>query len=137
ETLSSLMALDYPDYEVVYVDDGSTDDSLAIAQRYAARIRIVAQENRGLGVARNVGAEHATGEIVAYIDSDAYADPDWLRQLVLTMEGHDAAAAGGPNLTPPSDGTMAQIVATCPGNPACVLIDDVSADHVAGVNMAF
>lgn len=137
ETLASLVAIDYPDYEVIYVDDGSTDDSLAIARRYQDRIRIIEQENRGLGVARNVGAEAATGDVVAYIDSDAYADSDWLRYLVLAMESNGAAAAGGPNLTPPTDGLMAQLIATCPGNPACVMTDDVQADHVAGVNMAF
>ncbi|MBL8901509.1 MAG: glycosyltransferase [Planctomycetes bacterium] len=139
ETLDSLLALDYSDYEVIYVDDGSTDESLAIARRYEPRIRILAQENRGLGTARNVGAEAATGAtgaIVAYIDSDAYADPEWLRYLVIALDTTGSAAAGGPNLTPPSDGTMAQLIAACPGNPTYVLKDDVQADHVAGVNMA-
>ncbi len=93
ETLDSLLVLDYPDYEVVYVDDGSTDESLAIARRYEPRIRIIAQENRGLGTARNVGAEVATGAIVAYIDSDAYADAEWLRYLILKLEATGAAAA--------------------------------------------
>lgn len=137
ETLRSLLELDYPDYEVVYVDDGSTDDSLSIARRFADRIRIVAQENRGLSVARNVGAQAATGEIVAYTDSDAFADPDWLRHLAVTFAEGPWAAVGGPNLTPESDGFTAQLIALCPGNPTVVLKDDVEADHIAGVNMAF
>ena len=137
ETLASLAQLDYPDYEVVYVDDGSTDDSLAIAKRYEGRIRIIAQPNQGLSVARNVGAEAATGWIVAYTDSDAYVDRDWLRFLVLRLCSGDYVAAGGPNLTPESDGAMAQLIAVCPGNPTYVLKDNVDADHIAGVNMAF
>jgi len=137
ETLRSLVALDYPDYEVIYVDDGSTDDSLAIARRHEPAIRVIAQENKGLSAARNVGAEAATGEIVAYIDSDAYADPDWLTFLALAFESGDYSAVGGPNLTPVSDGLTAQFIAMCPGNPTCVLKDNVDADHIAGVNMAF
>src|SRR5262249_14509489 len=140
ETLRSLRRLDYPDYEVILVDDGSTDDSLAIAERHRDTVRLLIHErheNRGLSASRNLGAEHATGEIVAYIDSDAFADPDWLRHLVATMRSGSHAGAGGPNLTPASDGFMAQLLAMCPGNPTHVLKDNVHADHVAGVNMAF
>jgi len=136
ETLTSLERLDYPDYEILYVDDGSTDDSLSIARRQGARVRILAQENCGLSVARNVGAEAATGEIVAYIDSDAFADPDWLRYLVLAMDAGPFGCVGGPNLTPASDGLAAQFLAVCPGNPTVVLKNNVEAEHVAGVNMA-
>ncbi len=137
ETLSSLEGLRYPDFEIIYVDDGSTDESLAIAERHQDRIRIIAQKNQGLSVARNIGAEAASGEIVAYIDSDAYADPDWLRHIVHTMESGNYAGAGGPNLTPASDGLTAQLIAFCPGNPTHVLRDNVRAEHIAGVNMAF
>jgi len=137
ETLTSLEGLRYPDFEVIYVDDGSTDDSLAIAEQHRGRIKIIAQENQGLSVARNVGAQAATGEIIAYIDSDAYADPDWLRHLVTAMESGNFAGVGGPNLTPASDGLTAQLIAFCPGNPTYVLKDNVRAEHIAGVNMAF
>ncbi len=137
ETLSSLEGLHYPDFEIIYVDDGSTDESLSIAERHRDQVRIIAQENQGLSVARNVGAQAATGEIVAYIDSDAYADPDWLRHIVTAMSSGSYAGAGGPNLTPASDGLTAQLIAFCPGNPTYVLKDNVRAEHIAGVNMAF
>src|ERR1700722_5588836 len=64
--LASLEHLNYPDYEVIVVNDGSNDRTLAISEGYPY-CRIISQENRGLSVARNVGAEAATGEIVAYI----------------------------------------------------------------------
>ena len=137
ECLRSLVALDYPDYEVIYIDDGSTDDSLEIARRFEDSLRIVAQSNHGLSAARNVGASLATGEIIAYIDSDAYADPDWLCYLALSLSSGTHAAVGGPNLTPASDGFIAQLIALCPGNPTCVLKHNAEAEHIAGVNMAF
>jgi cellulose synthase/poly-beta-1,6-N-acetylglucosamine synthase-like glycosyltransferase len=137
ETLDSLVALDYPDYEVILVEDGSTDDSRVIAREFTDRFRVLEQENRGLSVARNVGAKAATGEIVAYIDSDAFADADWLRHLVIALESGDFQGVGGPNLTPASDGLVAQYIALCPGNPTHVLKDNTRAEHVAGVNMAF
>ena len=137
ETLRSLEKLDYPDFEIIYVDDGSTDESLSIAERHSERIRIISQRNQGLSVARNIGAQAATGEIVAYIDSDAYADRDWLRHLVTSMNSGSYAGGGGPNLTPASDGLTAQLIGFCPGNPTYVLKDNVRAEHVAGVNMAF
>lgn len=62
------------DYEIIVVNDGSTDDSERIAQEYAARfperIRVITTENGGLGAARNVGLEAASGEFVFFLDSD-------------------------------------------------------------------
>jgi glycosyltransferase involved in cell wall biosynthesis len=135
ETLKSLSSLSYPDYEVIVVDDGSTDNTSRIAQDYA--VRYVKVANGGLSRARNMGIEAATGEIVAFIDSDAYADPDWLYYLATAMESCDAVAAGGPNLQPASDGFVAQCIDRAPGNPTHVLLDDDQAEHIAGCNMAF
>jgi glycosyltransferase involved in cell wall biosynthesis len=134
--LASLAALRYPDYEVVVVNDGSTDGTLAIAERFAF-CRIISQPNRGLSVARNVGAEAATGEIVAYTDSDCVADPDWLGYLVARMEGGSLAACGGPNFPPPEESLVPAAVAVSPGGPTHVLISDAVAEHIAGCNMAF
>src|SRR5215472_2313122 len=75
--LASLAVLNYPDYEVIVVNDGSRDRTLEIAEGFGF-CRIISQPNKGLSVARNVGAEAASGEIVAYTDSDCVADPDWL-----------------------------------------------------------
>jgi GT2 family glycosyltransferase len=134
--LASLETLDYPDYEVIVVNDGSRDRTLAIAERFPY-CRIISQENKGLSVARNVGAEAATGEIVAYTDSDCVADPDWLTYLVARMEAGNLAACGGPNFPPPEDSLVPAAVAVSPGGPTHVLISDEVAEHIAGCNMAF
>jgi O-antigen biosynthesis protein len=134
--LASLEVLNYPDYEVIVVNDGSTDRTLEIAERFPY-CRIISQPNKGLSVARNVGAEAATGEIVAYTDSDCVADPDWLTYLVGKMEASGLAACGGPNFPPPEDSLVPAAVAVSPGGPTHVLISDEVAEHIAGCNMAF
>jgi glycosyltransferase involved in cell wall biosynthesis len=136
DCLASLERLNYPDYEVIVVNDGSRDGTLAIAESFPY-CRIISQENKGLSVARNVGAEAATGEIVAYTDSDCVADPDWLNYLVGTMETKGLAACGGPNFSPTETRLVPEAVAASPGAPCHVLLDDEIAEHIAGCNMAF
>jgi GT2 family glycosyltransferase len=135
ECLESLLALDYPDYEIIVVDDGSTDDTPGILSRYPAA-RAIHQPNRGLSAARNVGLAAATGSVVAYTDSDCFADRHWLVHLVHQLQRGDAAAVGGPNLTP-EDGGLAACVAASPGQPTHVLKSDQVAEHIPGCNMAF
>ena len=136
QCLTSLALLNYPDYEVIVVNDGSRDRTLEIAENFEY-CRIISQANRGLSAARNVGAEAATGEIVAYTDSDCVVDPDWLIYLVAKMEASNLAACGGPNFPPPEDNLVATAVAVAPGGPTQVLISDEVAEHIAGCNMAF
>src|ERR1700720_2399689 len=136
QCLASLAVLNYPDYEVILVNDGSRDRTLKIAESYGY-CRIISQPNKGLSAARNVGAEAATGEIGAYTDSDCVADPDWLTYLVAKMEAGNLAACGGPNFPPPEDNLVPAAVAVAPGGPTHVLISDEVAEHIAGCNMAF
>lgn len=135
ECFEGLLKLDYPDFEVIVVNDGSTDETAAIAQGYG--FRVISTENRGLGSARNAGLKAATGEIVAYIDDDAYPDPHWLTYLAASFLNSNHAGIGGPNLSPPGDGVIADCVANAPGNPVHVLLSDREAEHIAGCNMAF
>ena len=71
--LDGISALKYPSYEVIVVDDGSTDGVAELVKQYPAKL--IQTANRGLSSARNSGLAAATGEIVAYIDDDAYPDP--------------------------------------------------------------
>ncbi len=134
ECMDGLGRVVYPDFEVILVDDGSTDDTAAIGHAYG--VQVISTENRGLSSARNTGMQAATGEIVAYIDDDVIPDPDWLTYLAATFLSADYAAVGGPNIAPPGDGRVAACVANAPGNPTHVLLSDREAEHLPGCNMA-
>ena len=134
--LRSLKKLNYPDYEVVLVDDGSKDNTKEIVSHHPW-VKTIHQPNMGLSVARNVGAAHASGEILAYTDSDCMADPDWLYYLVGTLLSGDYAGVGGPNISPPAQNWHQACVAAAPGGPSHVLLTDVVAEHIPGCNMAF
>ena len=135
ECLRSLVALDYPDFEIILVDDGSSDNTSEIAKRFPA-VRLICQSNQGLSAARNMGLQSATGSIIAYTDSDCFVDVNWLTHLVHQLESCDAVAVGGPNLTP-DDGWIAACVAASPGQPTHVLESDMIAEHIPGCNMAY
>ena len=134
--LDALEHVDYPDYEVIVVSDGSTDATDEIAASRPG-VRLVRNEqNEGLSAARNLGMEEATGEIIAYLDDDARPDPEWLHYLAIAFERSDHGAIGGPNLAPPSDGDIADCVANSPGGPVHVLLSDDVAEHIPGCNTA-
>lgn len=135
DTLDALEKLEYPDYEVIVVNDGSNDETPDIVETYSCRL--VTTDNEGLSNARNEGLRRATGEIVAYIDDDAYPDPHWLQYLVHTLRTADVCGAGGPNLLPPQSGPLAECVSHAPGGPCHVLDTDQTAEHIPGCNMAF
>ncbi len=135
ETCAAVGALVYPDFEVILVDDGSTDRSAEIGRAHG--FTVLSTENRGLSSARNTGLEQATGEIVAYVDDDAAPDPHWLTYLADTFERTGFVAVGGPNLPVAGDGMVADAVAAAPGNPTHVLLSDREAEHIPGCNSAF
>jgi O-antigen biosynthesis protein len=135
ECCAGLAALDYPDYEVIFVDDGSTDATASIAAEHG--FRVISTENRGLSSARNTGWQAASGEIVAYLDDDASPDPDWLRYLATAFREGGYAGVGGPNIAPLDSIPTAACVAHAPGNPNHVLLSDREAEHIPGCNCAF
>lgn len=130
-----MMKLEYPNFEVIVVDDGSKDATAAIAHEY--NFRVIRTEQCGLSHARNTGLKAATGEIIAYLDDDAYPDPHWLTYLAATFLNTTYAGVGGPNIAPPGDGLIADCVANAPGGPVHVLLSDQEAEHIPGCNMAF
>jgi len=133
--LTGISHLNYPRFEVIVVNDGSTDNTEKIAQR--SGFRVISTGNGGLSHARNIGLHAANGEIVAYLDDDAYPDPDWLSYLADTFLNTSHAAVGGPNIPPPDDGPIAHCIAQAPGGPVHVLVSDTDAEHIPGCNMAF
>lgn len=70
EALNSVFAQEFTDFEVIVVDDGSTDETKSVARSFGERVRFFRQENRGPGAARNLGIHRASGEYVAFLDSD-------------------------------------------------------------------
>ena len=135
ECLGRLGSLAYPDFETIVVCDGSRDHSALIAREHGAVV--IETEHRGLSHARNCGIAHAQGEIVAFLDDDAYPDADWLHYLAAGFRHERYAGIGGPNI-PPDDGRLvADCVAAAPGGPIHVLVSDREAEHVPGCNMAF
>ena len=135
DCLEGATRLDYPNVEVLVVDDGSTDRTAEIARRFA--VTLLQTPNEGLSKARNTGIRAARGEIIAFTDADARPDPEWLRYLVAAFEESEYAGIGGPNLAPAGDGPVADSVACAPGGPIHVLLSDDEAEHIPGCNMAF
>ena len=95
ETLDSVFAQTYADYEVVVADDASTDDTAAIVARYADRMRYVrSASNVGPAGARNLAIEHASGELLALLDADDLWLPDYLAEQVALYDREERARPG-------------------------------------------
>jgi glycosyltransferase involved in cell wall biosynthesis len=102
QSSAALLAVDYPpgQWEVLIVDNRSTDQTQQVAQEIARGrsdfVRVVMEPQVGLSAARNAGVRHARGEIVAFLDDDAFPDATWLVALVGAMSESGALVAGGP-----------------------------------------
>lgn len=89
ETIASVLAQTFRDFELIIVDDQSPDGSIAICEQFAdPRIQIVHQKNRGLAGARNTGIRHAKGEYIALLDSDDLWLPEKLAKHVQHLESN-------------------------------------------------
>lgn len=139
ECLSSLRRIDFAEFEVVVVDDGGPDDLRPIVRSCEAvlPLRLVRTSHGGPGAARNLGARHARGRVLAFTDDDCRPSPDWLRQLESALLRTPGALVGGRTInrlaTNPYSATSQMIVdvAYAHHNPTP---DDVR--FVASNNMA-
>jgi GT2 family glycosyltransferase len=136
ECLTRTCALDYPELEVLVVDDGSTDTTARIAAAHP-RVRLISAVHGGLSSARNIGLQEARNDVVAYLDADAYPTPQWLYHLALGFDEPQVVGVGGPNFGPTADGATAAAISLSPGGPVHVLVSDDRAEHLPGCNMAF
>ena len=83
--MESILAQTFEDFEVLLVDDGSTDESPALCDAYAEqdrRVKVIHRANGGVSAARNQAVEQATGEWICYVDSDDEVKPDYLKTMV-------------------------------------------------------
>jgi len=95
--MDSLLAQNVRDWTAVCVDDGSTDESGRILDDYAAldrRITVIRQVNGGVSAARNAALDHATGDVIAFLDPDDIVAPDWLAKLREGIRGVDLVWGG-------------------------------------------
>lgn len=96
ECIDSILAQTYKDYEIIIVDDGSTDGSSDICDEYAERfdiVKVIHKENCGLLHARKVGVSIARGKYISYIDSDDYILPQMYEYMVEKLQKHNADIA--------------------------------------------
>lgn len=108
ECVRECLKLDYPSFEVLVVTDHE--------EPAPEGARVLASGPVPPGVKRNLAARHAAGDVLAFIDSDAYPRPDWLRNAVRVLEA-GAGAVGGPGVTPPHDPPLAQVSGLVLGSP--------------------
>lgn len=95
ECMESILQQDHTNLEVILIDDGSTDASGEICDRYAAqdsRIRVIHQKNGGAAAAKNAGLRAATGDYLAFADSDDYLEPGAYSHMLKTLKAWDADA---------------------------------------------
>jgi hypothetical protein len=100
QTLRSVFSQEYLDYEVIVVDDGSTDRTVDVVKSLGQPLRLLVQDNSGPGAARNLGVEHARGDYIAFLDSDDVWYPWTLAGYKSVIEKHfrPAVVVGKPRL---------------------------------------
>jgi len=97
DCIKSILNQSYVDFQLVLVNDGSTDTSLAICRKYEAfdpRLIVVDKDNEGVSIARNIGIKYATGDWICFVDSDDIISPNYLNNLLEFSENCDFVLSG-------------------------------------------
>ncbi|MEM9281976.1 MAG: glycosyltransferase [Verrucomicrobiota bacterium] len=135
ECLDSLVMLDYPNAEIIVVNDGGDERVEELVSTYDM-VRHVSVPHEGLGAARNHGFKASSGEIVVYTDDDCRVESDWLHWIVWQFQHRpELGCAGGPNIPPPAETMREAVLAATPGAATHVLLTDDTAEHLPGCNL--
>ncbi len=127
--LNSVLAQTYTDYEIIIVDDGSTDDTQQVLNSYQGKIRYFYQGNRGIPATRNKGIREAHGNYIAFLDSDDYWLPHKLeRQIECFRENPDYGMVASRCSSYTPDGTFRE--KNRPGKSGWILIDLFKANFI-------
>lgn len=91
--VQSILIQSFKRFELILVNDGSTDNSFEICQKYRkkdSRVILISQENKGLSAARNTGLNNAHGDYICFIDSDDFIEKDYLKLLLNNLKSNNA-----------------------------------------------
>jgi glycosyltransferase involved in cell wall biosynthesis len=91
QAIDSVRAQTFTDFEIVVVDDGSTDGSMGIVRRYGGAVKVLQQENRGPSAARNLAIANSSGEFLGFLDGDDWWKPEFLATMLAALERYPQA----------------------------------------------
>ena len=103
ESVPKMLLLDWPDFEIIIFPDKADD------KHHWPKTRIIPSGKVGPAEKRDLALKYAAGEIIAFLDDDAYPEPDWLRKAIKRFDDQKIGAVGGPAITPKDDGTLQKV----------------------------
>lgn len=113
ECLESVSKTDYPNFEIIVVDDNSKDKTIKIIKNFEKKISIELiqiNEKNTIGKLRNTAIKNSSGEFIAFTDSDCFVQKNWLKELIEGFKSGQTAGVGGKNLTPENDSVFQKSV---------------------------
>lgn len=91
--IKSVLAQTLPSFEIIVINDGSSDKTIAVAKGFSENVAVLSQQNQGQGAARNTGLRNASGDYVAFLDADDYWLPDFLQNCIGFLDNNPQAVA--------------------------------------------